>query len=56
MNAEGLEGDWDVIIVHDPQPAGLMQNAPEKRAELDLALPHRPLDPEPGHARAACCR
>src|SRR6266545_942203 len=24
MNAPGLEGDWDVIIVHDPQPAGLM--------------------------------
>ena len=22
MNAQSLEGDWDVIIVHDPQPAG----------------------------------
>ena len=23
MNAQSLEGDWDVIIVHDPQPAAL---------------------------------
>ena len=22
MNAQSLDGDWDVIIIHDPQPAG----------------------------------
>ena len=22
MNAKSLEGEWDVIIVHDPQPVG----------------------------------
>ena len=52
MNAQGLEGDWDLIIVHDPQPAGLRMNAPDKRAPLGLALPHRPLDAEPGDAGA----
>ena len=30
MNARGLEGGWDAIIVHDPQPAGLRANVPEK--------------------------
>ncbi len=46
MNAQGLEGDWDVIIVHDPQPAGLMQNAREKanrwiwRCHIDLSTPN----------------
>ena len=28
MNAQSLEGEWDVIIVHDPQPAGLKQQRP----------------------------
>ena len=56
MNAQGLEEEWDVIIVHDPQPAGLRQAARRQGAALDLALPHRPLDAQPldpGPARAA---
>ena len=56
MNAQDLEGDWDVIIVHDPQPAGAQAARLRPRPALDLALPHRPLDAEPGGARAACCR
>ena len=46
MNAQGLEGGWDVIIVHDPQPAGLLTNAPEKsrhwvwRCHIDLSTPN----------------
>jgi trehalose synthase len=46
MNAQGLEGDWDVIVVHDPQPAGLKLNAPEKsrrwiwRCHIDLSTPN----------------
>ena len=28
MNAETCEGEWDVIIVHDPQPIGLRRGAP----------------------------
>ena len=46
MNAQGLEGEWDTIIVHDPQPAGLMQNAREKsrtwiwRCHIDLSTPN----------------
>ena len=46
MNAQGLEGDWDAIIVHDPQPAGLKANAPEKagkwiwRCHIDLSAPN----------------
>jgi trehalose synthase len=46
MNAQGLEGDWDAIIVHDPQPAGLRPNAPDKarrwiwRCHIDLSTPN----------------
>ena len=47
MNAQGLEGDWDVIIVHDPQPAGMRANAPDKarrwiwRCHIDLSTPNQ---------------
>ena len=46
MNAEGLAGDWDVVIVHDPQPIGLRRGAPEKgkrwiwRCHIDLSTPN----------------
>ena len=46
MNAQDLEGEWDVIIVHDPQPAGLLANAPERakrwiwRCHIDLSAPN----------------
>jgi trehalose synthase len=46
MNADGLEGDWDVIIVHDPQPAAMKRNVPGKarrwiwRCHIDLSEPN----------------
>ncbi len=46
MNAQGLDDDWDVIIVHDPQPAGLRANAAERarawiwRCHIDLSTPN----------------
>ncbi len=46
MNAQGLNEDWDAIIVHDPQPAGMMQNARERagrwiwRCHIDLSTPN----------------
>jgi trehalose synthase len=46
MNARGLEGDWDVVIVHDPQPLGLRRNAPDRarrwiwRCHIDLSNPN----------------
>ncbi len=46
MNAQSLEGDWDVIIVHDPQPAGLRMTAGERarrwiwRCHIDLSTPN----------------
>ena len=43
LNASELSGDWDVIIVHDPQPVAMRQHVPEKAQELGLALPHRPV-------------
>jgi len=48
MNSEQLSGDWDVIIVHDPQPALMRGLVPEKaknwiwRCHIDLSTPHRP--------------
>jgi trehalose synthase len=49
VNAEGLEGEWDTIVVHDPQPIGLRRGAEEKgrnwvwRCHIDLSEPN----PEP---------
>ena len=48
MNARELEGGWDVIIVHDPQPAAIRRHVPEKasnwvwRCHIDLSTPHPP--------------
>jgi trehalose synthase len=46
VNAEGLQGEWDTIIVHDPQPIGLRRGALEKsrnwiwRCHIDLSEPN----------------
>jgi trehalose synthase len=47
MNAESLDGEWDVIIVHDPQPAGMRQHVAERgkswvwRCHIDLSAPNK---------------
>ncbi|HEX7293424.1 MAG TPA: glycosyl transferase family 1, partial [Solirubrobacterales bacterium] len=49
LNAKGLQGEWDTVIVHDPQPIGLRRGAMEKggkwiwRCHIDLSEPN----PEP---------
>jgi trehalose synthase len=46
INAEGLQGEWDTVIVHDPQPIGLRRGAKEKgrnwiwRCHIDLSEPN----------------
>jgi trehalose synthase len=46
INAEALSEDWDVIIVHDPQPAGIRNLVPNKakrwvwRCHIDLSTPN----------------
>ena len=46
MNAQGLDDQWDAIIVHDPQPAGLRANAADRsriwiwRCHIDLSTPN----------------
>jgi trehalose synthase len=46
MNAQSLDGEWDLIIVHDPQPAGLRKYALEHaknwvwRCHIDLSAPN----------------
>jgi trehalose synthase len=46
MNARELTGGWDVVIVHDPQPAAIHQLVPEKgrswvwRCHIDLSTPN----------------
>jgi len=48
LNAKEVPGGWDVIIVHDPQPAGIHRHVPEKadswiwRCHIDLSTPNRP--------------
>jgi trehalose synthase len=47
MNAEALDGSYDVVIVHDPQPAGMLEHAREAgrrwiwRCHIDLSTPNR---------------
>jgi trehalose synthase len=47
MNAQSLDDEWDVIIVHDPQPAALRANAAGRsrrwiwRCHIDLSTPNR---------------
>jgi trehalose synthase len=49
LNAESLQGEWDTVIVHDPQPIGLRRGALKKgrnwvwRCHIDLSEPN----PEP---------
>jgi trehalose synthase len=46
INADGLQGEWDTIIVHDPQPIGLRRGAAESarnwiwRCHIDLSEPN----------------
>ncbi|HEX8974917.1 MAG TPA: glycosyltransferase [Solirubrobacteraceae bacterium] len=46
INAQQLGGDWDMCIVHDPQPAALASLIPERarhwiwRCHIDLSTPH----------------
>ncbi len=46
LNAGELSEGWDVIIVHDPQPAAIPQHVPEKagrwiwRCHIDLSTPN----------------
>jgi trehalose synthase len=49
MNARSLDGDWDVVIVHDPQPVAIRRSAADHgkhwiwRCHIDLSEPN----PEP---------
>jgi trehalose synthase len=46
INAESLQGEWDTVIVHDPQPIGLKRGAQAKsrnwiwRCHIDLSEPN----------------
>jgi trehalose synthase len=46
MNAQGLDDEWDTIIVHDPQPAALRANASKRarlwiwRCHIDMSTPN----------------
>jgi trehalose synthase len=46
INAEGLQGEWDTVIVHDPQPIGLRRGARDRssnwiwRCHIDLSEPN----------------
>jgi trehalose synthase len=46
LNATEISGDWDVIIVHDPQPTAIRRHVPNKattwiwRCHIDLSTPN----------------
>jgi trehalose synthase len=46
LNATEISGDWDVIIVHDPQPTAIKRHVPTKattwiwRCHIDLSTPN----------------
>src|SRR5437867_10043967 len=47
LNAEELEDDYDFVIVHDPQPIGVIEHFPSSsanwiwRCHIDLSEPNR---------------
>jgi trehalose synthase len=47
LNAEALEGSYDFVIVHDPQPAGMIEHVREAaghwiwRCHIDLSQPNK---------------
>jgi trehalose synthase len=47
LNAEALEGSYDFVIIHDPQPAAMIEHARESggrwiwRCHIDLSSPNR---------------
>lgn len=46
-NSEALEGSWDYVIVHDPQPCGMIEHIRDAaphwiwRCHIDLSTPNR---------------
>jgi trehalose synthase len=46
MNAQSLDDEWDAIVVHDPQPAGMRASAADRaalwiwRCHIDLSTPN----------------
>lgn len=47
LNAGGLDGEYDVMIIHDPQPAGIRMHSPRMesakwvwRCHIDLSTPN----------------
>jgi trehalose synthase len=46
LNAEELQDDYDVIVIHDPQPAGMIEHFPDSeahwiwRCHIDLSDPN----------------
>jgi len=51
-NAEGIAGGFDYVIIHDPQPAGILRALEEQgrragkwvwRCHIDLSAPHAPV-------------
>ena len=47
---------YDFVIVHDPQPVGVIEHARDARPPLDVALPHRPLRAEPRRCSTSSSR
>ena len=49
MNAEDFEGEYDFIVIHDPQPAALKHHLAPRfgkwiwRCHIDTSTPHRPV-------------
>jgi trehalose synthase len=47
LNAEELEDEYDFVVVHDPQPAGIIEHFPQSsahwiwRCHIDLSQPNR---------------
>jgi trehalose synthase len=47
LNAEQFEDDYDFVLVHDPQPAGMIEHFPDSdarwiwRCHIDLSQPNR---------------
>ena len=55
MNARELTEAGTSASSTTPSPRRCTRSSPEKAGAVGVALPHRPLDPQPGDDRRACC-
>ena len=56
LNADALDDadEWDMIVVHDPQPVAIREFVADHPAAVGVALPHRPVRRQTRRCSTSC--